>query len=91
MTFTLTLSRTSTRPVTVRWSTAKGTARSGSDYVSASGTLTFAAGQTGKTVTVRVKGDRTREATETFHLRLSRPTGATIADGNALGSIVNDD
>jgi chitinase len=44
-----------------------------------------------KTVTVTVRGDRTRDPSETFHLRLSRPAGATIADGDALGRIVNDD
>jgi hypothetical protein len=77
--------------VTVHWSTVNGTARAGSDYYGASGTVTFAAGQTVKTVTVRIKGDRLREATETFRVRLGSPHGATVSDGTAVGRVVNDD
>lgn len=91
MTFTIRLSNPSTSRVTVHWSTANGTAQAGSDYVAASGTVTFLPGQTVQTVVVQIKGDRTKEPTETFHVRLSTPVHATIADGDALGRIVNDD
>jgi PKD repeat protein len=91
MTFRITLSRRSSRPVTVHWQTANGTARAGSDYVGASGTVTFRPGQTVKTVVVRVKGDRVREPAETLHVRLSNAHGASIADDDGLGRILNDD
>ena len=89
--FTVTLSAPSSVPVTVRYATANGTARAGEDYTAASGTLTFAPGETTKTVTVKVKGDRTKEADETFSLILSGATNASILDGTGLGTILNDD
>lgn len=91
MTFTLTLSNPSSKWVTVHWQTANGTAKAGSDYVGASGTVSFRPGQTTRTVVVKVKGDRLKEATETFHVRLSKQTGARLADGDAIGRILNDD
>jgi hypothetical protein len=90
-TFTVSLSSPSPTPVTVHWATANGTAKAGSDYVARSGTLTFAPGQTTKTVTVQVKGDRTKEATEAFTVRLSRPGHARLGQASATGTIVNDD
>jgi len=89
--FTVRLSRASTIPVTVRWHTANGTAVAGSDYSAASGVLTFRPGQTTATLTVLVHGDRQKEPTETFHVRLGNPGGASIAAGDAIGHIVNDD
>jgi hypothetical protein len=78
--------------VTVQYATADGTATAaGQDYVATSGTLTFQPGQTSKTVTVSVRGDRTQEADETFFLKLANSQGATIADGQGLGTIQNDD
>ena len=69
-------------PVTVQYGTANGTASAGSDYKARSGTLTFAAGETSKTVSVAVKGDTAVEANETLTLNLSGASGATIADGS---------
>jgi hypothetical protein len=90
--FVVTLSAPSSVPVTVQFATANGTAKvSGSDYNAKSGTLTFLPGQTSKTVTVQVRGDRTREADETFFLNLANSQGATIGDGQGLGMIENDD
>ncbi|MBX9583024.1 MAG: cadherin-like domain-containing protein [Gemmataceae bacterium] len=88
--FTVTLSAAASGPVTVRYATADGTARAGSDYTAATGTLTFSAGQTSKTVTVTVRGDRTYEPDETFALNLSAPVGATVARAGT-GTIRNDD
>ena len=68
-----------------------GTATAGSDYTAASGTLTFAAGETSKVVHVQVSGDTAVESNETLTLTLSSPSGATIADGTAIGTITNDD
>src|SRR6185295_16536074 len=71
--------------------TANGTATAGSDYASASGTLTFAAGETTKTIVVPITGDTTVESNETFTVSLAAASGATIADGSAVGTIVNND
>jgi hypothetical protein len=92
--FTVTLSAAATQTVTVQYATADGTATAGtgSDYQAALGTLSFAPGDiTPKTVTVLVNGDTVVEATETFVVNLSNPTNATIADGQGLGTITNDD
>ncbi len=89
--FTVTLSAAATGPVTVAYATSNGTATAGSDYAALSGTLTFAAGETSKVVRVQVSGDTAVEGNETLTLTLSSPTGATIADGTAVGTIINDD
>ena len=78
-------------PVSVAYSTEDGTATAGSDYAAASGTLTFAAGETSKMIHVDIEGDALAEGNENFKVNLSNPVGATIADGTATGTIVNDD
>jgi chitinase len=90
-TFTVTLSKASTSPVTVHFATSNGTATAGSDYVAKAGTLTFAAGETSKTISVAAIGDAVAETNEGFTVVLSNPTGATIARGTASGTITNDD
>jgi len=55
------------------------------DYQSASGTLTFTAGQTSQTVTVLVNGDTTVELDETFSVHLSNAINATISDADGTG------
>ena len=58
----------------------------------ASGTLTWAAGNTSsKTINVTVYGDTTVEADETFYVNLSGASGATISDSQGVGTIQNDD
>ncbi|MCX7415093.1 MAG: glycoside hydrolase family 9 protein, partial [Planctomycetia bacterium] len=90
-TFTIALSAASTQSITVQYATADGTAIVGSDYTSASGTLTFAPGETQKTVTVLVTRDSAAEANETFQLKLSSPINATLTKATATGTIVDDD
>ena len=53
--------------------------------------MTFAAGQTTQTITVAVIGDRLAEPTETFFVNLSSPTNAAIADGQGVGTILDDE
>ena len=89
--YTVTLSAPSTTPVTVNYATANGTATAGSDYVAGSGTLTFAPGDTTKTINVTVNGDTAFESNETYFVNLSSPSGATLNDSQGLGTIVNDD
>jgi len=90
-TFTVTLSTSSSLPVTVAYATANGTATAGSDYQTASGTLTFSSGETQKTITVLVNGDTANEPDEDFFVNLSNPINVSILDGQGLGTIVNDD
>jgi aryl-phospho-beta-D-glucosidase BglC (GH1 family) len=85
--FTVALAEPSTAPVTVRYATADGTATAGSDYVATSGTLTFAPGETVKTVAVTVIGDTVAEGNETVFLDLTGPDGTV----RATGTITNDD
>ena len=89
--FTVTLSAAASGPVTVNYATANGTATAGSDYTAKSGTLTFAAGEISKTIDVLVTGDAAVEANETFVVNLTAASGATLAMGQATGTIVNDD
>ena len=90
--FTLTLSGAPLSAVTVDYATADGTAIAGSDYLSASGTLSFPVGATTKTVTVLVLGNTLREQNKTFYVKLSNPSAnAYLGDPQALGTIVNDD
>ncbi len=91
LTFTVKLSQGASGPVTVAYSTANGTATAGADYTAASGTITFAAGETTRTIAIPISGDTALEANETFTVNLANPSGATIADGAATGTIVNND
>ena len=91
MTFNVTLSAASASTVTVAYATADQTATAGSDYVSASGTVTFTPGQTTKPINITVNGDVTPEPDETLLVNLSAPTNATILDGQGVGTIKNDD
>jgi hypothetical protein len=92
--FTITLTPASANAVTVTYATANGTATAGRDYVAIPPTpLTFAAGQTSKTVNVNIVGNTIIEANKNFYLNLSGATGATIFDNDSrgMGMIVDDD
>jgi chitinase len=89
--FAVRLSNPSSREVRVDYATVAGTAKEGVDYQAVSGTLTFASGETEKTVKVPVTGDRLLEADETFHVQLSNALGAGLDSGGGLGTIVDDE
>jgi Ca2+-binding RTX toxin-like protein len=89
--FTVSLAESSSTPISVNYATANSTAIADSDYSAISGTLSFAPGETTKTVTVQVKGDAIVEANETFSLVLSNANHATITDSIGTGTISNDD
>lgn len=89
--FAIQLSAPSTQTVTVNYNTGDGTARSGEDYQAASGALSFAPGQTTKSITVKINGDTQVEPDETFTVSLSGAANATIARTVATGTIQNDD
>lgn len=88
--FTVSLTPASGRNVSVTYATATGTAMA-TDFAGAMGTVSFAAGETAKTVTVQVFADRTLEQNETFFVNLTGATNANIADNQGQGTIVNDD
>ena len=89
--FAVTLDRSTSAAVQVDYATRDGTAQAGSDYTAASGTLRFAPGETAKTVTVAVLDDSHDEGSETLTLVLSNPSGAYLADSEAVGTIENSD
>jgi hypothetical protein len=89
--FTVSLSAASAQQVTVQYTTADSTATAGSDYTATSGTLTFTPGQLTRTIAVVVLGDTTFEPDETFLVNLTSPVNATIARGQGVGTITNDD
>jgi hypothetical protein len=91
--FTISLSAAATETVTVRWSTANGSASAGRDYVAASGTATFKPGQRTATANVWVLGDRVKEGNETFSISLSSPSKALLSSTarTVTGMIFNDD
>lgn len=92
MTFVFTLSEASGRTVSVAYATADDTAKQPGDYVSKSGTVTFAAGETQQSVAVSVARDLVDEVDETLFLNLSSPANVTLPDpAKATGTITDDD
>lgn len=89
--FTIKLNKVSGKTVSVKYATAAGSAKAGSDYVAKSGTVTFSPGQLTKTVAVAIKGDTIKEAAESFHLLLSAAVNASIADAAGIGGILDND
>ena len=93
LTFTVSLSAPApTGGVSFDIATADGTATAGIDYVNAALTgQIIPAGATTYTFSVLVTGDTLNEADETFFVNVTNVTGATVADGQAVGTILNDD
>ena len=91
ITFTVTLSETTTVEVSVDYATSSGTATEDTDFSDTSGTLTFNAGTTSKSVTVGTTEDTSDEDDETFTVTLSNPQNATLGDATATGTIEDDD
>ena len=87
-TFTVTLSNPSASTITVDYTTANVTATAGTDYVAATGQVTFAPGVTTQPVSVTTTGDNLDEPDETFEVRLPAATGTgTILDDDGVPSI----
>ncbi|MBF0138702.1 MAG: tandem-95 repeat protein [Magnetococcales bacterium] len=89
--FTITLDYPSTRTISVQYNTGDDTATVGSDYTFTNGTVTFAPGETSKTVSVPIFGDTLDEGNETFKLLLHTVSGAVIVKDTGVGTIVDDD
>lgn len=88
--FTVSLSNTSSRDISVNYTIANNTTDT-SDLTSASGNLKFAAGETSKIIEVEINGDSFDEENETFFVNLNTPTNAEIADAQGVGTIADDD
>ncbi len=92
--FMVSLSGPATAPVTVNYATNDGTAAYGysstSDYVYSSGSLTFAVGETTKTVRVIMGQDNVVEPLESFTLRLTGATNAVIGNSSGLALIADN-
>ena len=89
--FAVSLSRASSGRVTVDYATVDGSAKAGADYEATSGTLSFAPGETAKTVAVAVLDDAHDEGEEVLVLRLENARGARLGDRLAVGRIENTD
>ena len=89
--FAVTLSRAATSAFSVAYATSDGSALAGEDYTAASGTLSFEAGESSRTVEVAVLDDAHDEGEETLTLRLSNASGGEVTDGEATGTIENTD
>lgn len=92
--FTFTLDHPLPQDATVTYETADGSAIAGLDYVSTTGTVVFAPGETSRTVSVKVIGDTVREPTESFELRItesSQNTFRRLPNGTGTGTITDDD
>jgi ribosomal protein L24E len=91
LTFTVSLTAPDSRPVTVAFATADGSARAPGDYAATSGSLKFNPGETAKTVTVPIAGDTLNETDETLSLVLSSPSNAVIGRTQAFGTIADNE
>lgn len=87
----LTLLAASGRSVSVNYATQNGSATAPDDYLPAAGTVNFAAGEVSKTILLNIVGETISESDETFNLVLSNSVNATIVNGTAVVTILNDD
>ena len=86
------LTKAGEHAISVDYETVDGTATAPGDYESQGpATLTFAPGETEKTITIPVKGDALEEGDETFEVRFSGQTNAELGDRHATVTIVDDD
>ncbi len=91
-TFSVTLSNASDQPITVTYQTQNNSAIAPGDFIAVGPTvLTIPSKNSLVTITIKVKGDVVFEGDETFFVNLSNPNGATIADGQGLGTIIEDE
>ena len=91
MRFAVRLDPASGRTVTVGYGTADVTATGGSDYTAVSGTLTFGAGSTSRTIAVPIADDPLDEPDEQFTVTLRAPVNATVGVAQATGTIADND
>jgi sugar lactone lactonase YvrE len=87
---TVSLDAPSSTSVSVSYTTADGSASAGKDYFALSGTVTFAPGQTARTILLATQEEAVLDGNETFGVQLTNPAGgATIGTGTATVTIVD--
>lgn len=91
MNFTVSISSSSSKAISVNYQTINQSAQAGSDYIATSGRLTFNPGETEKTLTVNVIGDDKVEPTEAFYIALSNASNARVIKPLGVGVILDDD
>ncbi len=92
LTFTVTRWGSTGSAVGATYATSNGTATAGSDYTASSGTLSFAPGETAKIIAIATIDETIVEGSETVLVTLTSPTGgASINDGQATGTIIDND
>ncbi len=89
--FTVQLAPASSKTVSVRYATQDGTAKAGTDYTATSGELTFAPGETSKSVNVTLTGNDCNDLDRALRLVLSEPREAVVETASAPGAILDDD
>jgi photosystem II stability/assembly factor-like uncharacterized protein len=96
--FTVNLSAATGRTVSANFSTLNFSAFAGAscntqnvDYETTSGTFSIQPGATTFTIPIKICGDTSSEANETFRVLLSNASGATLLVNQGIGTIVNDD
>jgi len=87
--FTVTLSQASNQQVFFQYAAAPGTATQNVDYMNVFGGALIAPGGTKFNISVPIVGDQIPEANETFFINISNATGATIADSQGVGTIID--
>jgi cyclophilin family peptidyl-prolyl cis-trans isomerase len=90
VTYTVTLSRSDTRVITVNYATANGTATAGSDYTTRTGTLIFNSGVTSQSINIPILNDSINEANETFTFTLTSPTNANLGTRTSVTTTISD-
>jgi hypothetical protein len=90
-TYTVTLSAASGRAVAVNVQTGVVSATVPDDFYAAAATLTFAPGQTSRTLSAKVVGDTIDEPNETFTVTATGAVNATVPAGTAVTTTITDD
>jgi hypothetical protein len=91
-TLTFVVTKTGSGAASASWTTANGTATAGSDYSAASGTISFTAAETSKSITIATIDDSIDEPDETLTVTLSNPVApSVIGTGTGTGWINDND
>jgi hypothetical protein len=88
--YTVNLSNPSSQTIDLQYTTANGTALSGSDYTSTAGSLVFNSGVTSQNITIPILNDSINEADETFTLTLTNPTNASLGTISTATTTITD-
>lgn len=91
MKFKVTIDHAYAGTVKIKYATADSTAKAGSDYVAAQGTITFKPGITSRSISITINGDSIKEGNERFKVKLSKPINTLLLDSLGIGTIKNDD